>query len=225
MVKLSLQQMSCTFVLYCAVQCGPILGSLQPIRYLQSVSLGRLIVWSARKLYTQFVLGYALVSFCLFTFERYSFVRCASFSFHFHNISSRLFFQAAAKKPGHKQLLVKKVPNICQGSVATSMYLRCGLFIFSGALITNLCMHLTVKELWTCEDQSAFCRVISRSIIMATFFLPLSSGLVCWATLYVSYRRHLERRPARTTPGLHETSILKQPHAVWFSLMKTKTKI
>jgi len=57
------------------VQCGPLLGSLWPVRSLQSMLIGRLIVWSFKKLYAQFVLGYALVSFCLFTFERYSVVR------------------------------------------------------------------------------------------------------------------------------------------------------
>lgn len=59
------------------VQCGALLGSLQLIRSLQSVLIGRVIVWSTKKLYAQFVLGYALVSFCLFTFERYSAVRAA----------------------------------------------------------------------------------------------------------------------------------------------------
>jgi lysophospholipid acyltransferase 5 len=60
------------FVILFEKQAGPLLSSLWLVRQLQRVYIGQLMVWTVKKLYTQFVLGYALVSFCLFTFERYS---------------------------------------------------------------------------------------------------------------------------------------------------------
>jgi len=60
--------------MYVCVQSGPLLSSFRLVHWLESMLIGRLVIWSTKKLYAQFVLGYALVGFCLFTFERYSVV-------------------------------------------------------------------------------------------------------------------------------------------------------
>ena len=62
-------------IAHMSVQSGPLLSSLRLVHWLESTYVGRLVIWSAKKLYMQFILGYSLVGFCLFTFERYSVVR------------------------------------------------------------------------------------------------------------------------------------------------------
>ena len=84
------------------VQSGPLLSSLRLIRWLQSMLIGRLLIWSAKKFYAQFVLGYALVSFCLFTFERYSAVCISSYQ---HFLSSYLPLPSARQQPSYGDCL------------------------------------------------------------------------------------------------------------------------
>ena len=60
-------------MLICCIvlKAGPLLSSLTMVRKIYYLPGGSVVIWLVKKLYAQFVLGYALISFCLFTFERY----------------------------------------------------------------------------------------------------------------------------------------------------------
>lgn len=56
-------------------QASPLLGKTQLVQMMRSSSVGLLLLWAVKKLYAQFMLGYSLVAFCLFTFDKYWQVR------------------------------------------------------------------------------------------------------------------------------------------------------
>ncbi|ESO10721.1 hypothetical protein HELRODRAFT_167215 [Helobdella robusta] len=49
------------------------------VTYIRGMPLGHFVIWVIKKVHLQFILGYSLVSFCLFTYSRYLKVYCSVF--------------------------------------------------------------------------------------------------------------------------------------------------
>lgn len=52
-------------------QIGAILWNMKTIQSIYQMPGGPVAMWAGKKIYALFVLGYALVSFCLFTYDNY----------------------------------------------------------------------------------------------------------------------------------------------------------
>ncbi|KAK2183141.1 hypothetical protein NP493_318g04061 [Ridgeia piscesae] len=85
-------------------EAGPLLGDTTLVHLLRSNIIGRILLWSMKKVYTHFMLGYALVAFCLFTFDKYWHVyRTVYFLLHVVLVSWVVIHPQLVKNSKHEQ--------------------------------------------------------------------------------------------------------------------------